>query len=36
LLLHGGGSDMLRAHLPQAVDAPALVLEGLAQWANLA
>jgi type III pantothenate kinase len=36
LLLHGGGSDMLRARLPHAIDAPALVLEGLAQWAGVA
>jgi len=32
LLLHGGGAAMLRAGLPQAVDAPGLVLEGLAAW----
>jgi type III pantothenate kinase len=36
LLLHGGGSDALRAQLPHAIDAPALVLEGLAQWADVA
>lgn len=34
LLLHGGGSDALRAHLPNATQVPALVLEGLARWAN--
>lgn len=34
LLLHGGGSDALRAHLPNATHVPALVLEGLARWAN--
>ncbi|MFT4256324.1 MAG: type III pantothenate kinase [Pseudoxanthomonas sp.] len=32
LLLHGGGSDDLRALLPQATFAPSLVLEGLAAW----
>lgn len=36
LLLHGGGADALRAHLPRAIAAPALVLEGLAQWAGAA
>jgi type III pantothenate kinase len=36
LLLHGGGAGGLRAHFPGAVDAPALVLEGLAQWARAA
>jgi type III pantothenate kinase len=36
LLLHGGGAAALRAHCPGAVDAPALVLEGLAQWARAA
>jgi type III pantothenate kinase len=36
LLLHGGGSDVLRTRLPHAIDAPALVLEGLAQWAGVA
>ena len=36
LLLHGGGSDALRAQLPHATDAPTLVLEGLAQWADVA
>lgn len=36
LLLHGGGADALRAHFPEAVPAPALVLEGLAQWARAA
>ncbi|NLW96764.1 type III pantothenate kinase [Luteimonas wenzhouensis] len=34
LLLHGGGAGALLAHLPQAVHAPALVLEGLARWAR--
>ena len=34
LLLHGGGGDALRALLPQAIDAPTLVLEGLARWAQ--
>lgn len=34
LLLHGGGSDTLAAHLPDAVHAPSLVLEGLAFWAG--
>src|SRR5690606_27548104 len=34
LLLHGGGGDTLRALLPQAIDAPTLVLEGLARWAQ--
>jgi type III pantothenate kinase len=36
LLLNGGGSDVLRAQLPHAIDAPTLVLEGLAQWAGVA
>ena len=35
LLLHGGGADALAAHLPQAVHAPSLVLEGLALWARI-
>ncbi len=35
LLLHGGGAAELRAGLRQAIDAPALVLEGLAQWARI-
>lgn len=34
LLLHGGGADTLLARLPQAVHAPALVLQGLAAWAR--
>ena len=34
LLLHGGGADALRAHLPGAALAPSLVLEGLAHWAR--
>lgn len=33
LLLHGGGAPSLCPHLPEAVLRPALVLEGLAQWA---
>lgn len=32
LLVHGGGSEALFAHLPQATAAPSLVLEGLAVW----
>lgn len=32
LLLHGGGSAALSPQLPDAVSAPALVLEGLARW----
>lgn len=34
LLLHGGGAAALLPHLPDAVHAPALVLEGLAQSAR--
>jgi type III pantothenate kinase len=34
LLLHGGGAAALLPQLPGAVEAPALVLEGLAQWAR--
>lgn len=34
LLLHGGGSDTLRALLPAAEHAPSLVLQGLAVWAR--
>ena len=34
LLLHGGGSDALTPHLPQALHAPSLVLEGLALWSR--
>jgi type III pantothenate kinase len=34
LLLHGGGSDALRARLANARHAPALVLHGLAAWAD--
>lgn len=34
LLLHGGGAGALHAQLPQAVNAPTLVLEGLARWAQ--
>lgn len=36
LLLHGGGREELQAQLPDAIDAPALVLEGLAHWARVA
>ena len=36
LLLHGGGSQALQPLLPRAVLRPALVLEGLAQWARAA
>lgn len=35
LLLHGGGADMLAAHFPDALRAPALVLEGLALWSRV-
>lgn len=35
VLLHGGGADALRPHLPDAVHAPALVLEGLGCWAQV-
>jgi type III pantothenate kinase len=34
MLLHGGGSVALLPHLPDAVAAPSLVLEGLARWAE--
>lgn len=34
LLLHGGGAQALRAHLPASEFAPDLVLEGLACWAR--
>lgn len=34
LLLHGGGGEALAAHLPDAIPAPSLVLEGLALWAG--
>ena len=34
LLLHGGGADALAPHLPDAVRAPSLVLEGLAMWSR--
>jgi type III pantothenate kinase len=34
LLLHGGGCEALASQLPGAVQAPSLVLEGLATWAN--
>ncbi|MBU8975741.1 type III pantothenate kinase [Lysobacter sp. MMG2] len=33
LLLHGGGSDALAHHLPNATEVATLVLEGLARWA---
>lgn len=36
LLLHGGGGADLRARLPMAIEAPSLVLEGLARWAGAA
>lgn len=35
LYLHGGGAEALGAHLPAAILAPHLVLEGLAAWAAL-
>lgn len=35
LLLHGGGADMLAPHFPDALSAPALVLEGLALWSRV-
>jgi len=35
LLLHGGGAPALVQHLPQAVHAPSLVLEGLSIWTDL-
>lgn len=35
LLLHGGGADMLAPHFPDALRAPALVLEGLARWSRV-
>ena len=35
LLLHGGGADTLRGHLPQTVWEPSLVLHGLATWAKV-
>ncbi|MCR6663335.1 MAG: type III pantothenate kinase [Luteimonas sp.] len=34
LLLHGGGAGELAPHFPHAVQAPGLVLEGLACWAR--
>lgn len=34
LLLHGGGAAALLPHLPDAVHASGLVLEGLARWAR--
>jgi type III pantothenate kinase len=34
LLLHGGGADALAPHLPHALQAPSLVLEGLALWSR--
>ena len=35
LVLHGGGSDALAAHLPSATQVATLVLEGLALWAGV-
>ncbi|MDQ2702963.1 MAG: type III pantothenate kinase [Pseudomonadota bacterium] len=35
LLLHGGGAPALLPRLPTAVHAPALVMQGLAQWARI-
>ena len=35
LLLHGGGSDALVRHLPNATEVATLVLEGLARWASV-
>jgi type III pantothenate kinase len=35
LLLHGGGAPALLPHLPRAIAAPGLVLEGLARWARI-
>ena len=35
LLLHGGGADALAPHLPGALHAPSLVLEGLALWSQV-
>lgn len=34
LLLHGGGAAPLAMHLPQAIQMPAPVLEGLAMWSR--
>lgn len=34
LLVHGGGASILQARLDAAILAPALVLEGLARWAD--
>ena len=34
LLLHGGGAEALAPHLPDALRAPSLVLEGLALWSR--
>lgn len=34
LLVHGGGMDGLRTALPGAIDAPSLVLDGLAAWVH--
>ena len=36
LLLHGGGAPALLPRLPQATHAPALVLEGLLRWRQVA
>jgi len=35
LLLHGGGSEALARHLPNATEVATLVLEGLARWASV-
>lgn len=35
LFLHGGGSEALAPHLPNATEVATLVLEGLAQWARI-
>ncbi len=35
LLLHGGGGEALAPYLPRAVQAPSLVLQGLALWSRL-
>ena len=35
LLLHGGGADVLAPHLSHALQAPSLVLEGLALWSRV-
>ena len=35
LFLHGGGSEALAPHLPNATEVATLVLEGLGQWARV-